>query len=70
MNWQPIETAPKDGRAIMVNDTQFPGEMNLAHWTNGEEWSGWVYTDELLADAIPLGPCPTHWIDIPPLPGK
>lgn len=34
----------------------------------GEEWSGWIYDDEILNDSRPLGPQPTHWLDVPAAP--
>lgn len=69
MEWQPIDTAPKDGSMVLVNDTT-PGwtPWAAAYWIDGDEWSGWVYDDENMLDSNPLGPRPTHWLYVPPLP--
>lgn len=68
MQWQPIEAAPKDGSVILVNDTNGGTPWAAAKWLAGEEWSGWIYEDELLQENFPLGPAPTVWLDIPPTP--
>lgn len=59
--WQPIETAPKDGGKIWVNDTSGLTSFCVAYWLSGYEWSGWVYEEDLWMDSNPLGPNPTHW---------
>jgi hypothetical protein len=68
--WQPIETAPKDGTVVLVNDyeAQEGAAYVMAYWQSGSDWSGWAYEDEMLNDAQPLGPSPTHWFLIPPPP--
>lgn len=62
MNWQPIETAPKDGTNILIHEL---GDTFVAWWLNGlERWvdgkwtemDGWVTYD------------PTHWMPLPPPP--
>ncbi len=60
----PIELAPRDGSVWLVNNTTGDGpQWAPAFWEIcGPEWSGWVYDDELLQDALPLGPQPTHFI--------
>lgn len=65
MEWQPIETAPKDGRLVFVNDTTEVTRCCFAKWLEGEEWQGWMYDDELHNDCNPTGPEPTLWLDIP-----
>lgn len=67
--WQPIETAPKDGCVILVNDTT-PGwaPWTAAKWLESQEWSGWVYDDDAATDNNPMGPRPTYWLRVPPLP--
>lgn len=69
MAWQPIETAPKDGSLILVNDTNDGyTPWVAASYVESEEWSGWYYDDIQLVQSNPLGPNPTHWIDVPPVP--
>lgn len=67
--WQPIETAPKDGTMILVwDESSSPGVVAayfLSETHDDEEWSGWIYGDQLLADADPEGPLPTHWMPLP-----
>jgi len=67
--WQPIETAPRDGSMVLVNDTT-PGwtPWVAAHYLDGDEWQGWVYDDSVGADNNPLGPRPTHWMPLPAAP--
>lgn len=66
--WMTIETAPKDGRFILVNDMNGTASCVAAKWLAGEQWSGWVYEDDLLQDNLPLGPSPTHWMPLPAAP--
>jgi hypothetical protein len=67
--WQPINTAPKD-RAVLVNDTTSNSlsAWAPAYWIDTGAWAGWAYADDLMADAFPAGPCPTHWYDVPEAP--
>lgn len=73
--WQPIETAPKDGTVIWLAKE---GHMRLGLWTNGAEhenhgtkdggWIDWV-------NAHGTGPrglrfAPTHWMPLPTPPGE
>lgn len=59
----PISTAPRDGSVVLVNDTNGNAPWAAAKWVSSPEWSGWVYDDELLNDANPLGPQPTIWYE-------
>ncbi len=71
MEWLDISSAPKNGEVVLVNDTNHDmPPWAAAKWLVSPEWSGWVYDDDLLSDYLPLGPRPTHWIAIPPVPGK
>ncbi len=74
MKWQPIETAPKDGTAVLVMRNDWPGsptghatECNghntyVAEWWGGE--NRWVcYMDMVQDPACPI--TPTHWMPLP-----
>ena len=61
--WQPIETAPKD-KPIWA----FNGEQGVMHWTEGDTWALWVWTDELVSDADPNPDQPTHYMPLPAAP--
>ena len=67
--WKPIDAAPRD-RVVLVNDTtaRTISTWCAAYWLDAGAWAGWVYADDLLADAAPLGPIPTHWFDVPEAP--
>lgn len=67
--WLDINTAPKD-EVVLVNDTTGATEWAAAKWIETPEWKGWMYDDEILADCSPMGPNPTHWFRVPPVPGK
>jgi hypothetical protein len=62
MNWQPIETAPKDGTLI---DLWTPaGRLTDYGWgLDGAEC--WTHPDGYVADAQP-----THWMPLPPPPAS
>jgi len=60
MNWQPIDTAPKDGFHLLLfrPDIQFVG-----YW--GGPNSGW----RINAPGLPaMWPLPTHWMPLPKSP--
>jgi hypothetical protein len=67
--YQPIETAPKDGTAILVVDGNASEPITgVAHWFKGEwrggharEWEMYPHPDETLG----FYPSPTHWHEIP-----
>lgn len=58
MNWQPIETAPRDGTEVLVWDEDGP-DFFLGHWDLS--FRSWLsdYFDEI---------SPTHWMPLPPAP--
>lgn len=59
MNWQPIETAPKDGTEVLL----FAGfDMGICFWREDETMTGWTWG---------LGKRflnPSHWMPLPPPP--
>lgn len=66
MNWQPIETAPRDGVFILLgyagshtSEGRWVGDPSRNHW--GE--TGWFETDEDVLCEHPSEP--THWMPIP-----
>ena len=65
MEWQPIETAPKKGEAILVAfGYGFNAPCPLVVRWDGDEWA---LPD---TDAIRLTFLPTHWMPLPPPPNK
>ena len=62
--WQPIETAPKDGQAILVTDG-----MNCYCVEWDEEFDWWTVDDNKLGPFRLRGSAPTHWMPLPPAPG-
>ena len=65
MNWQPIETAPKDGTQILAFCPDEEPTCVVVEWLSDDHWSGWVFTDEVLSDISPEGPNPTNWMPLP-----
>lgn len=72
--WQPIETAPKDGTALLLWEEAsihpFVGWWAMGGWTVSHEhvdaeggWNGAVVVDRL---QLPI----THWMPLPPAPGS
>lgn len=63
--WQPIETAPKDGSDILVWDDF---EISITFWgkTAHVPIYGWIQVDfGDLYDLEPMEPQPTHWMPLP-----
>jgi hypothetical protein len=54
--WQPIETAPKDGTAILV----FHNRMVIEAWYSGR-WGRFVQSETGGHNGI----APTHWMPLP-----
>lgn len=62
MNWQPIETAPRDGSAFLAFEDGKMAVGSLHAWASGESFyiehvSGYEYEFEMDK--------PTHWAPLP-----
>jgi hypothetical protein len=55
-DWQPIETAPKDGTAVLVGRAGRYPRVTPSIWS--EEMCKWLN----------MGDQPTHWLPLPPPP--
>jgi hypothetical protein len=71
-DWQPIETAPTDGRWLMLFVPDEIPEQVVGYWgwtdlpkDHEDFWEGWLYADEILSNHVPEGPAPTHWMPLP-----
>ena len=58
--WQTIETAPKDGQAILVTDGR---GCYCVEWN--EEFDWWTVDDNKLGPFRLRGSAPTHWMPLP-----
>ena len=63
--WRPIESAPRDGTAILVADDE--GDIDIVSYDKRYPSYPWTMKDGL--DAI-ANQAPTHWLPIPPPPGR
>jgi hypothetical protein len=59
MDWQPIETAPKDGMLILAYDGQEGYPCAVVRWV--AHWGAWA---GYYSGVDPLDE-PTHWMPIP-----
>ncbi len=72
-NWQPIETAPKDGCSILVIEND---EINIVSWDQWDSYKrcpkGWCvkgsWQDE--QGGYETVDRPTHWMPMPNIPPK
>lgn len=66
-NWQPIETAPKDGTRILIYDPTHYRDpiITIAEYRCG----GWLGEDGGVYDCCSSEYEPTHWMPLP-LPPK
>ena len=62
--WQSIETAPKEGQAILVTDGM---HCYCVEWC--EEFDWWTVDDNKLGPFRLRGSAPTHWMKLPEAPG-
>lgn len=79
--WKPIETAPKDGRSILLMDNDQPGCKNgvadkcwcgntaVAEWWGQVNDGKWIMYMNVPNDP-PLHFIPTHWMKLPHPPSK
>jgi len=74
--WQPIETAPKDGTDIIVyRDSATVPIIRGAFWLDEDKHidtpSGWYHSRNSVGFYLLSGlDAPTHWIPCPKLPNK
>lgn len=83
MKWKPIETAPRDGTAVLVMQDTWPGtKSGRAEECNGHNtyvaawWAGehngagaWIcYMDAIRDPECPIDP--THWMPLPAPPSN
>ena len=61
--WRHIETAPKDGQAILVTDGM---DCYCVEWD--EEFDWWTVDDNKLGPFRLRGSAPTHWMPLPAAP--
>ena len=74
--WQPIETAPKDGSTILVCGPRLLHAhgfgMATVHWQmdheDGIPW--WKIEDGKFGPYDLRGPSPTHWMPLPDPPSE
>jgi hypothetical protein len=63
--WQLIETAPKDGTAILVAEGY---HIYCVEWSEELDW--WAVDDNKLGPFRLRGPAPTHWMPLPAAPKR
>lgn len=67
--WQPIETAPKDGTGILVIDMTARLPQAGQAWWIADVWTlvspdtGWALEEDLYRSMIWVSP--THWLPLP-----
>ena len=64
--WQPIETAPKDGTPVLLAGCR---KIVVAAWLEDEiDW--WHVDDNKRGPFALRGPAPTHWMPLPAAPAS
>jgi hypothetical protein len=58
MDWQPIETAPKDGTNILLG---WPTMVLSGYWADWRSRKSWVTSRGEYSDKY----APTHWMPLP-----
>ncbi len=64
-DWQPIETAPRDGTEILIFEPASAAKIHVVSWQESEDYKVWCYAEEVLSDICPEGAEPTHWMPLP-----
>jgi len=62
--WQPIDTAPKDGTAILIwpAKSSFYGDDTISYIVRWQDWKGcWIEASGEEYDTF----YPTHWMPLP-----
>lgn len=68
MEWQPIETAPKDGRMVLLAES---GYVECGFWHDGSECyghrggAGWFSEEDRHNLLTARNVHPTHWMPLP-----
>lgn len=62
-DWQPIETAPKDGTPVLLFE---PSEYEIPASTVVGEWRGNGFVESFNHEYAIIAP--THWMPLPPSP--
>ena len=73
--WQPIDTAPKDGTAVLVSPGTWSGRSaSIAKWESDKYAKKprpyWGRDDDLGRVTISREHPPTHWMHLPPPPSQ
>lgn len=63
MEWQPIETAPKDGSEILLFCPDDEPQVVAGNYYRPAKC--WMYADQLMNEVSPDGCQPTHWMPLP-----
>jgi hypothetical protein len=64
LSWEPIETAPRDGRQIIVIDAD--GQISIVEWTVlPDGTSFWEFGHLMDGRRLSLGRQATHWLPLP-----
>ena len=69
--WRPIETAPKGAEPVLLGNHD-EGFIEVGHWWVNT-WAGGIGLNGPafgIFTPIPLSFTPTHWMPLPPAPGK
>ena len=83
MKWQPIETAPRDGKCILIHGESEPGTeggRSLDCWSGNTAVAAWWGAENdgkgawICYMSLPCDPeaCfePTHWMPLPSSPSR